>query len=186
MALPAHVWREAKYDQPSPAPATTRGPHPPLIPPFFSLLLNHPPPPAPTHPHTTPQMFWQCSARPGYNTTCPPGGMGKRVTPSYQTINRSLEAAVPLMDAQIADQAVATLDILRNRAATAAAAVPWFLAVGFHLPHRPDLVPERFVDLYPDPVGLPEDQAAPRGMPAVAWSSSDELRQYSDVRTLPY
>ena len=106
--------------------------------------------------------------------------MYKRVTPSYASVNQSLEKAVPLMDAQLADQALDTLAVLRRRAG------PWFLAVGFHLPHLPDLVPERFVGLYPDPVGLPDDQEPPLGMPPVAWSSSDELRQYSDVRALPW
>ena len=60
------------------------------------------------------------------------------------------------------------------------------MAVGFHLPHLPDLVPDRFVDLYPNPGGLPDEQHAPRNMPPVAWSSSGELRQYSDARSLPW
>ena len=106
--------------------------------------------------------------------------MYDRMVPSFGTVNRSLEAAVPLMDAQLADQAVATLGVLQGRAA------PWFLAVGFHLPHLPDLVPERFVELDPAPVELPEDQIAPRDMPPVAWTSSSELQQYSDARALQW
>ena len=126
-------------------------------------------------------MYWQCTAEPGYNTTCPKGGsMYHRITPSYQTINESLERAIPPMDQQIADQAIKTLATLASRSA------PWFCAVGFHLPHLPELVPERFVNLYPEEeVLLPDNQFAPAGMPAVAWSNSGELRsQYSDARAL--
>eukprot|EP00037_Helgoeca_nana_P016342 m.153861 g.153861 ORF g.153861 m.153861 type:complete len:698 (+) comp23475_c0_seq2:76-2169(+) len=130
--------------------------------------------------HAPNKMYWQCSAAPGYNTTCPGGGMGHRETPSYATVNASLEAEVPLMDDQIATQAVKTLGILKGRPDT-----PWFVGVGFHLPHLPDLVPQRFVDLYPNPVDLPDNQFAPNHMPLVAWSSSGELReQYSDARAL--
>ena len=42
---------------------------------------------------------------------------------------------------------------------------------------------QRFVDLYPS-AGLPDNDFAPNHMPAVAWSSSDELNQYSDVRAM--
>ena len=66
----------------------------------------------------------------------------------------------------------------------ARAGTPWFCAVGFHLPHLPELVPRRYVDRYDD-TGLPDNQFAPVGMPAVAWSNYDELRgQYSDARAL--
>jgi hypothetical protein len=104
-----------------------------------------------------------------------------QVTPSFAAINASSEAAVPLVDQQLADKAIHTLGILANRSKHSADTPPWFVAVGFHLPHLPDLVPQRFVDLYPD-TGLPEDGFAPDHMPAVAWSNSGELNQYSDVR----
>eukprot|EP00040_Diaphanoeca_grandis_P010578 m.54202 g.54202 ORF g.54202 m.54202 type:complete len:714 (+) comp21876_c0_seq1:230-2371(+) len=137
-------------------------------------------PDLPPYFHAPNKMFWQCSAKPGYNTTCPPGGMGHRITPSMLSVNASLEADVPLMDDQIATQAVKTLGILNTRTDN-----PWFVAVGFHLPHLPELVPERFVDLYPDPVDLPDNQFAPHGMPEVAWSHSSELLgQYADARAL--
>lgn len=45
---------------------------------------------------------------------------------------------------------------------------PWFLALGFHRPHLPLLVPSRHLDLYPPgSVPLPDDAArfAPVGMP---------------------
>ena len=61
-------------------------------------------------------------AEPGYNTTCPKGGMQHRITPSYQTVNETLERAIPPMDQQIADQAVKTLATLASRS------TPWFCA----------------------------------------------------------
>lgn len=76
--------------------------------------------------------------------------MGRRVTPSFMAINASLEAEIPLADQQLADKAVETLGILRNRSITNDQAPPWFVAVGFHLPHIPDIVPQRFLDLYPE------------------------------------
>jgi iduronate 2-sulfatase len=162
-------------------------------------------PELPDYYHAPNKMYWQCSAAPGYNTTC---DMHHRTTPSFQSVNRSEEAAVPLMDVQIADQAIHSLGVLasrinRSRAARAAAGgnitgnitgnttgditgKPFFLAVGFHLPHLPDLVPQRYVELYADPGGLPDEQLAAQNMPTVAWSSSSELKQYSDARKLSW
>ena len=133
--------------------------------------------------HAPNELYSVCSAAPGYGTPCPGGGMGDRVTPSFGTINASSEAAVPLVDQQLADKAIQTLGILANRSQHSADAPPWFVAVGFHLPHLPDLVPQRFVEMYPD-AGLPDGGFAPDHMPAVAWSSSGELNQYSDVRAM--
>ena len=127
--------------------------------------------------HAPNKMYWQCSAAPGYNTTC---DMYHRSTPSCRSVNASEEAAVPPMDAQIADQAILSLGVLARRSA------PFFLAVGFHLPHLPALVPQRFVELYPPEGDLPDDQRAARNMPGVAWSSSTELKQYSDARALAW
>ena len=94
------------------------------------------------------------------------------------TVNTSLEREVPLMDEQLATQAIKTLAILKARAE------PWFVAVGFHLPHLPELVPERFVEQYQS-AELPDNQFAPYKMPLVAWSHSGELLgQYSDARAL--
>ena len=91
-------------------------------------------------------------ARGRYNTPCPAGGMGRRVTPSFMAINASLEAEIPLADQQLADKAVETLGKLRDREnhSVVEETAPWFVAVGFHLPHIPDIVPQRFLDLYPD------------------------------------
>lgn len=138
--------------------------------------------------HAPNELYSICSAAPGYGTSCPGGGMGDRITPSFGAINASSEATVPLVDQQLADKAIHTLGILANRsqqhsAAEADTPPPWFVAVGFHLPHLPDLVPQRFVDMYPD-AGLPDGGFAPDHMPAVAWSNSGELNQYSDVRAM--
>lgn len=81
-------------------------------------------PELPPYYHAPNKLYWQCSAPPGYNTTCPPGGMGHRITPSYATVNASLEAQVPLMDDQIATQAVKTLQVLSKRQG-----INWFVAV---------------------------------------------------------
>jgi hypothetical protein len=51
--------------------------------------------------HAPNHLYWVCSAPPGYNTSCPVGGPGHRITPSYMTVNESLEATIPLMDAQV-------------------------------------------------------------------------------------
>lgn len=157
-------------------------------------------PELPDYYHAPNKMYWQCSAAPGYNSTVP-CDMGHRSTPSFRSVNRTEEVAVPLMDVQIADQAIHSLGVLAgriDRARTARAAAggnstggtvegkPFFLAVGFHLPHLPDLVPQRFVDLYPHPGDLPDDQLAARNMPSVAWSASSEIKQYSDARALPW
>ena len=141
--------------------------------------------------HAPNKLYSQCSAAPGYNTPCPAGGMGHRITPSYATISASSEAETPPVDQQLADKAIRTLSILANRSREHAQhpernqqpPPPWFVAVGFHLPHLPDLVPQRFVDLYPE-VDLPDNTFAPDHMPSVAWSHSGELNQYSDVRAI--
>ena len=54
------------------------------------------------------------------------------------------EAAIPLVDQQLADKAVQTLGTLANRSkhSVLGDTPPWFVAVGFHLPHLPDLVPQ--------------------------------------------
>jgi iduronate 2-sulfatase len=127
--------------------------------------------------HAPNELYSVCSAAPGYGTPCPGGGMGDRITPSYGVINASSEAAVPLVDQQLADKAIRTLGILADRSKRSSGTPPWFVACGFHLPHLPDLVPQRFVDLYPD-AGMPDNDYAPDHMPLVAWSASGELNQY--------
>ena len=150
-------------------------------------------PDIPPYFHAPNKLFWQCSAAPGYNTTCPPPGMYRRITPAMLTVNASLEREVPLMDEQLATQAIKTLGILKAREEVSSTATmpqpqpepqPWFVAVGFHLPHLPELVPARFVEQYQN-AELPDNQFAPYKMPPVAWSHSGELLgQYSDARAL--
>ena len=133
--------------------------------------------------HAPNELYSVCSAAPGYGTPCAGAGMYKRSTPSYGAVNASSEVAVPLVDEQLADKAIHTLGTLAKRSQLSADTPPWFVAVGFHLPHLPDLVPQRYVDLYPQ-VGLPDNDFAPDHMPTVAWSHSGELNQYSDVRAM--
>ncbi len=45
---------------------------------------------------------------------------------------------------------------------------PFFVAVGFHRPHLPWVVPQEFFDLYPlEEIKLPANPCAPDGMPQV-------------------
>jgi len=132
--------------------------------------------------HAPNKVYYQCSAKPGYNNSCPPGGFQHRITPSFRAINRSEEAAAAADG--LADRG--ELQVLGRRRARNSASPPWFVAVGFHLPHLPELVPERFVQLYDkEDVQTADNSFAPNGMPTVAWSSYGELLgQYSDARLL--
>jgi len=61
---------------------------------------------------------------------------------------------------------------------------PFFLAVGFHKPHLPFVVPAEFYDYYrPEDVNLPLNPHPPAGLPKVLWGSYKELRGYHDVKS---
>ena len=112
------------------------------------------------------------------------------------------EAAHPLSDTQIADNAVKMLKQFQARGLEN----PFFLACGFRTchrlprissltltrlshaadrPHLPFVAPAAKFDLYPEAeVKLPADQQPPTDMPLVAWSNSGELLMYSDIKTL--
>ena len=64
---------------------------------------------------------------------------------------------------------------------------PFFLAVGFVLPHLPFTAPKRYWDLY-DREALPqaENPALPEGAPRMALNSMYELRDYSDIAESPF
>ena len=88
-----------------------------------------------------------------------------------------------LTDGKIAENAIATLkEIKQNR--TKGDSVPFFLAVGFHKPHLPFFMPSRYCDMYPvpDEIWLPMNPNPPSNMPPIAWTTSMELKSYSDMR----
>jgi len=62
---------------------------------------------------------------------------------------------------------------------------PFFLAVGFHKPHLPWVVPNRFFQYYDlKDIKLPLNPYVPFNLPTFALTPSKELRSYHDVRDL--
>ena len=100
---------------------------------------------------------------------------------SWLVANHSLQQAHPLPDTEIATHAV---DVLKRVAPGALSGkVPFFVAVGFHKPHLPFVVPEEYFRLYPrNDIKLPDNPYAPTDMPSIAWSDYGELRNYFDVK----
>ena len=89
----------------------------------------------------------------------------------------------PLVDKQIADQAVEVLEGLRRN--STADYYPFFLAVGFHRPHLPFVFPESVFKYYPkEDIKLSENPYAPINMPDIAWSNYPELRNFRDIELL--
>ena len=101
--------------------------------------------------------------------------------PSHAAVSPSIEAACPLPGTALAAHAVETITRLATTRSN-----PFFVSVGFHKPHLPFIVPQRFLDLYPlENITLPRNPYAPVEMPDVAWSTYGEIRaQYFDVCTL--
>ena len=94
-----------------------------------------------------------------------------------------------LSTGQLANGTLATLRwIVEARAnGTLEADRPFFVGVGFHRPHEPYLVPQKYCDLYPDPdttnssTRLPAHTMPPKNMPDVAWSISGFVKGHSDI-----
>lgn len=79
-------------------------------------------------------------------------------------------------DWQLATHAMESLRNLKN------SEKPFFVAVGFHKPHLPLVVPKKYWDLYnPRELLVPEELAFPEGAPAWHTHNSFELRGYQDV-----
>ncbi|KAK2146748.1 hypothetical protein LSH36_584g01035 [Paralvinella palmiformis] len=105
-----------------------------------------------------------------------------RVHGTWLAADDEEEQRHPLMDTQTAQQAIKTLHRLAPKVLRGEH--NFFLAVGFHKPHLPFVFPARFLKYYPiDAVRLPANSYAPVGMPEVAWSNFDELRNYPDIST---
>lgn len=102
---------------------------------------------------------------------------------SWAAIPDNLLKDKPLVDYQIAQQAITTLKYFAPGGKYEGR--PFFVAVGFHRPHLPFVFPYSFQQYYPvESVQLPDNQYAPDGMPEVAWSSYGELRNYADQHKL--
>eukprot|EP01043_Picozoa_sp_COSAG02_P002471 COSAG02_NODE_57_length_43668_cov_118.217196_8_plen_418_part_00 len=108
------------------------------------------------------------------------GEAGTCGCPSHAAVSPTVEHACPMPGDQLAQHASATLLRLSQRDN------PFFLAVGFHKPHLPFIVPQRFLDLYPlEKIQPASNPQAPWGMPDVAWSPYGEIRaQYYDIHNL--
>ena len=62
---------------------------------------------------------------------------------------------------------------------------PFFLAVGFHKPHIPYKFPEEYLSLYPfNEIDLAPNPYIPIGLPDVAYSPMNTLRERHDVQAL--
>ena len=89
----------------------------------------------------------------------------------------------PLVDKQIADQAVNVLEGLRRNSSFGH--YPFFLAVGFHRPHLPFVFPDSVLKFYPtEDIKQPDNPYAPINLPDIAWSSYPELRGFRDIDVL--
>lgn|GEM_PF-145040 len=78
------------------------------------------------------------------------------------------------IDGRIADDAVQTLDRIRDR--------PFFLAVGFNKPHLPFAAPRRYWDMFDrSELPLPRNPRRPAGETPYSFAAYSELRSYQDV-----
>ena len=79
-----------------------------------------------------------------------------------------------LLDGQIADKAISVLSEIKDK--------PFFLAVGFHKPHMPWVVPKKYYDLYTDSdIRLAAYQQLPVGTPAFVSNDGGEFRSYKGI-----
>ena len=140
-------------------------------------------------PYSWSEPFYHSNTSSYWSTNQKQPGCDECTGHSWISVSPEAEVKIPLPDAQIAENALATLE---QHAANGVGkdlekpgATPFFLAVGFHKPHLPFVAPSRFHDLYPaDDIELPGDQQPPTGMPKVAWSNWGELRNYPDIAAL--
>lgn len=99
---------------------------------------------------------------------------------SHEAVSNEEYTRKPLPDMQIAVHAVQVLQNVSQDALSGTK--PFFVAVGFHKPHLPFVVPEEFLSNYPETsVNLPDNAYAPVNMPNEAWYDCGELRSYQDI-----
>jgi hypothetical protein len=102
---------------------------------------------------------------------------------SFQQFNATLDALYPDTASSTASNS-SSAEATDDGQSGDSGPGPWFIAVGFHKPHLPFIVPEEFFDLYPldddEAVPLASNPYAPAYMPQVAYASY-ELETWGDV-----
>ena len=103
---------------------------------------------------------------------------------SWRSVSDNRLTNKPLIDEQIADNAISVLQTVSTGALNGSA--HFFIAVGFKKPHLPLVFPESIMtDHYPeDEITLPSNPYVPTDMPSAAWKTWGELRGYMDVDSL--
>ena len=92
-------------------------------------------------------------------------------TPSWRSLN---VVDSELSDGKIANRAVETLEILKNR--------QFFLGVGFRKPHFPLEAPQKYFDLYdPGTLNLPTSLHPPQNAPETALTNWNSIRDFQDL-----
>ena len=107
------------------------------------------------------------------------------IAKSWAAIPDDLLVDKPLLDFQIASQALDTLQLFADGGEHEGK--PFFIGVGFHRPHLPFVFPKSFLKYYPEnQIRLPNNPFAPINMPEVAWINyeKEELAAYKDQRAL--
>ena len=85
--------------------------------------------------------------------------------PTQVSVTPAMELAHPLPDTLVKNHAVRQLANF-SKAKAKGDARPFFMALGFHKPHLPFIVPKKFVDMYPlDTISLAPNRFAPYKMP---------------------
>ena len=86
-------------------------------------------------------------------------------TASWSNVPKTVTEKLPLPDELVANNVI---EFLENYSGEK----PFFLAVGFHLPHLPFIFPSDFIKYYPlENVPLPKNPYAPVDMPDIAWNN---------------
>ena len=102
---------------------------------------------------------------------------------SWESFKQFTDDQLP--DGDIAKRAVSVMNQLKENR-TKGDNRPFFLAVGFHKPHLPFLAPSKYFDLYSavNEIDLPSNPNPPQSMPAIAWSTLQELFPFNDIKEL--